>query len=118
MKKLRPFLLLEAVRACAFKSVFFCLSFGLITGFHQPVFATQTWTGLANSDNWSANLNWSGGAAPTNNGTADLTFGGPTSTHPLTPFTDINWNIDGLTYSSNAVAFVNSGLQLTLQGGG
>ncbi len=81
---------------------------------------TQTWNGGGNDDNWGTQANWGGsaGAGGTplpNDGTAQPIFAGTTR---LTPKTDVNWDVYGITYSNTAGAFTNSGMQLKIEAGG
>src|SRR5687767_6042226 len=55
----------------------------------QPV----TWNGRAGDDNWSTDFNWNDGAAPSNDGTADVVFAG--SVRPR-PYVDANWSVNSV----------------------
>src|SRR5207244_1761152 len=56
-----------------------------------------------------------GGTPLPNDGTANPVFDGSTR---VTPKTDTNWNVYGITFSNTAAAFSNSGMALTIRGGG
>ncbi len=74
----------------------------------------QTWNGGGTDNNWSTGSNWTGAAAPANNGTATVAFGGSTR---LTPDMDTNWSILSLTFNSGAGAFTlgsTGGFTLTI----
>ena len=106
-------------RGCIYKFVVFFLALNF---FGQSIRA-QTWNGagsLLNSkwSNGGALGNWSGAAAPANNGTANVAFGG---SQGLTPDMDANWSINSLAFNSGAGVFVlgsTGGFTLTIQGGG
>ena len=80
---------------------------------HRAQAATFTWTGGGANDNWSTGANW-GGTAPTlTSGT--LVFAGGIR---LTPITDVNWSIAGMSFNSTAGPFTLGGSQLTIGSGG
>lgn len=87
----------------------------LATGEIVPNPGTFVWNGLGADDNWSSVSNWVSTAAPCNNGTVPVEFGGTTR---LAPVTDVNWDVLGVNYNGSAGAFVNSGSQLTIRGQG
>src|SRR5436305_10214438 len=84
----------------------------------------QLWVngGGAGNVRWSRTDNWNPNATPTNNGTANLLFGG-TLAKPqgYAPDMDANWNVNSITFaSSNTTSYVLhsiGGFTLTLQGG-
>ncbi len=65
----------------------------------------QTWNGAGSDDNFTTSANWSGGLAPTNDGSADVTLSGATR---LSPTLDADRSINSLT--------LNSASSFTLQG--
>lgn len=77
--------------------------------------ATFTWNGNGSDNNWSTGLNWSGGIAPTNNGTAAIVLAG---TNQLAPNVDAAWAIQSLTFNNTAGGFVLGGSTLTIGNGG
>jgi fibronectin-binding autotransporter adhesin len=73
--------------------------------------AAQTWTGGGGDFKWSTGLNWSGGIAPANDGTADIVMsaaGNPDS------IIDLPWNIHSLTFAPNATTFSLTGSDLAV----
>ncbi len=75
----------------------------------------QTWDGGGANDNWGTAANWNPDAAPLNNGTASLIFGGTTR---LTPNLDTPWSINSLTFNNTSGPFVFGGSPLTIGTGG
>jgi autotransporter-associated beta strand protein len=75
--------------------------------------AAQTWTGGGADNNWTTAGNWFGNLVPTNDGTANVAFGG---TARLTPNVDTNnpWSIQSLTFNSSAGVFVFGGNTLSI----
>ncbi|HTV62415.1 MAG TPA: autotransporter-associated beta strand repeat-containing protein [Verrucomicrobiae bacterium] len=86
-----------------------------VTMFHTCRAAIFVWTGGGIDANWSTAGNWSGGVAPTNNGTAAIVLAGTTQ---LSPYVDVPWSISSLTFSTNGGAFTLSGNALTIGAGG
>lgn len=70
---------------------------------------TFTWDGAAGvgSRNWSNAANWDSNIVPNNDGTDDLVFAG---TVKLNPRANGGWDINSMTFSLGAGAFVFSGL--------
>ena len=79
------------------------------------VASAQTWDGGGANNNWTTANNWNPNGAPLNNGTANVTFSGNTR---LTPNANGSKNINGLTFSGAAGAFVLRGSPLTINSGG
>jgi len=77
--------------------------------------SASTWTGGGADSNWNTALNWNPVAAPSNNGTADLTFDGSTNTSPVV---NTPWNVDSLSFAATASAFTIIGSALTIGPGG
>src|SRR6267142_3098870 len=75
----------------------------------------QVWDGGGPGDNWSFLQNWSPDAPLPNNGSANVVFGGITR---LTPFVDVPWTINSLTFNSTAGPFNIGGNQLIIGAGG
>jgi len=73
------------------------------------------WNGGGSNSNWSTNLNWSGGSAPSNG--AEIHFAG---TINLNPFNDLNLTaqnangVNGLFFDSGAGSFALNGNSITL----
>src|SRR6476660_4464858 len=65
---------------------------------HGAVF---NWNGAGANDNWTTAGNWAEGT-PTNDGSADIQFGG--STRP-TPNLDVDYSIHSLTFVASAANF-------------
>lgn len=84
------------------------------------VAGTFTWDGAggAGSRLWSNAANWVGDIVPNNDGTDDIVFAG---TLKLNPRANGGWDINSLTFSAGAGAYVFSGLssdEILLEGGG
>jgi fibronectin-binding autotransporter adhesin len=79
----------------------------------------QTWNGASStSNNWSAGGatgNWTGAAAPVNNGTANVHFGGTTR---ITANQDAAWNVNSVIFDAGGGNFVLGGQPLTIGAGG
>jgi len=60
----------------------------------------QTWTG-ATSSSFSTSTNWAGDTLPTNDGTANLTFG--SSSNPSVTI-DASWSVNSLVFASSATS--------------
>ena len=93
----------------------FLLAFLILGACVQSWGATFTWNGLGVDANWSTGGNWVGGSAPANNGTASIVLAGSLR---LTPNVDTNWDINSLTFSNTAGAFVLGGSPLNIRAGG
>src|SRR6476619_931345 len=63
--------------------------------------AVFKWNGAGANDNWTTAGNWAEGT-PTNDGSADIQFGG--STRP-TPNLDVDYSIHSLTFVASAAHF-------------
>jgi fibronectin-binding autotransporter adhesin len=95
------------------------ISLGLLLMAERPQSASaQTWNGGGADGNWNTAGNWTGGV-PSNNGTANVFFGG---TVHLSPIVNTNnpWSINSITFNSLAAAnaFSISGNALTIGTGG
>src|SRR5947209_649088 len=77
--------------------------------------ATFTWTGAGSDNNWGTAANWAGNAVPANDGTAAILLAGSSR---LAPVVDSPWDINSLSFSNNAGAFVLGGSVLTIRAGG
>jgi len=75
----------------------------------------QTWDGGGADNNIFTANNWNPNAAPANDGTASLVFGGTTR---LGVNVNVAGNFNSLTFNNTAGAFTFSGSALTVQGGG
>ncbi len=79
--------------------------------------ATSTWNGnSATTSDWTDSTNWTGGV-PTNDGTADVVFGG---TNRLDSTVDTNnpWDIKSITFDNTAGMFEIQGNALKIEAGG
>lgn len=83
--------------------------------------APVLWNGTA-SASWSATTPWSGGVAPANDGTADLTF--TDLVNPLSSTVNVNWSVHSLTFLNNGLGTAGytlaagAGASLTIGAGG
>src|SRR5437016_1611418 len=75
-----------------------------------PALSAQLWVngGGAGNVKWSRSDNWNPNATPTNDGTANLVFGGNLAKpQGYGPDMDANWNINSLSFaSSNSTSYV------------
>lgn len=73
--------------------------------------AAQTWNGAGANNNFSNASNWTGGVAPVNDGTADVTLSGTTRTAPTL---DTGYSVDSLTINSSSSFTLGGSSTLTL----
>ena len=63
----------------------------------------QTWDGGGTDNTWGMANNWNPNAAPANDGTANIIFGGVTR---LTPDLNAHWAINALSFANPSGLFV------------
>lgn len=97
------------------RMVLVLMGLGLVMG---PGVRAQTWDGGGGNNRWTTDDNWDTNVQPVNNGTAAITFAGSVR---LAPRLDQDWDVNSITFSSTAGAFVleqQGNSDLTLRGGG
>ena len=81
----------------------------------DPAVQAQTWTDSSGNHRWSKSQNWVSHQTPANDGSANIVFGPSSFTDSIL---DANWSVNSIDFNNSATAFIISGSQLTIQGGG